>query len=107
MRRIVTDQVALSVCLSVTIVSPAETSEPIEMSFELWMRVGPRKHVLDGDAHWRNLANTIELSMCGGDAVCLSNYFDHLLTDKFTFRCGQRRVMSLSETMTRLGTQAR
>jgi len=30
------------------------------------------------DAYWRNLANTIKPSMCGGDAV-LSNYFDHLL----------------------------
>jgi len=29
-------------------------------------------------AHYRNLANTIELSMCGGDAAFLSNYFDHL-----------------------------
>jgi len=34
--------------------------------------------VLDGGAHWRNLTNTIEPSMCGGDAVFLSNYFDHL-----------------------------
>jgi len=41
--------------------------------------VGPKKHVLDGCAHWRNLANTIEPSMCGGDAAFLSNYFDHLL----------------------------
>jgi len=30
-------------------------------------------------AHWRNLANAIEPSMCCGDAVFLSNYFDHLL----------------------------
>jgi len=29
------------------------------------------------DAHWRNLANTIELSMCGG---FLSNIFDHLFS---------------------------
>jgi len=26
-------------------------------------------HVLDGGAHWRNLANTIQPSMCGSDAV--------------------------------------
>jgi len=39
---------------------------------------GPRKHALDGGAHWRNLANTTEPSMCGGDAAfCL--YLDHLL----------------------------
>jgi len=31
-----------------------------------------------GDAHWRNLANTIEPSVCGGDAAFLSNYFDNL-----------------------------
>jgi len=28
------------------------------------------KHVLDGGAHWRSLANTAEPSMCGGDAAC-------------------------------------
>jgi len=30
-------------------------------------------------AHWHNVANTIEPSVCGGDAAFLSNYFDHLL----------------------------
>ena len=39
------------VCLSATIVSPAETVEAIEMPFGLWTRVGPRKYVLDGGAH--------------------------------------------------------
>ena len=29
----------------------------------------PRKHVLGGGEHWCNLANTTELSMCGGDAA--------------------------------------
>jgi len=70
---IVTDGVAWSVCLpvcqSVTIVCPAETVEPIEMSFGTWTRVGPRKHVLDGGAHWRNLANTTEPSVCSRDAA--------------------------------------
>jgi len=45
-----TDRVAWSVDLyvhlSVTIVSRAKTAEPIEMSFGLWTRVGPRNHVL-------------------------------------------------------------
>jgi len=36
------------VCRSVTIVSPAQTTEPIEMSFGLWTRVGRGNHVLDG-----------------------------------------------------------
>jgi len=38
----------LSVGLSVMLVSPAKTAEPIEMPFGLWTRVGPRNHVLDG-----------------------------------------------------------
>ena len=58
--------------------SCAKTAEPIEMSFAMSTRVGPRKHVLDGSAHWRHLANTTEPSMCGGDAASLSNYFDYL-----------------------------
>ena len=37
-----------SVGLSVTIVSPAKTAEPIEMPFGLWIPVGLRNHVLDG-----------------------------------------------------------
>jgi len=32
-----------------------------------------------GRAHWRHLMNTTEVSVCGGDVVFLSNYFDHLL----------------------------
>jgi len=45
---IVTDRVAWSVCQSVTLVSPAKTTEPIKMPFGLRTRVGPRNHVLDG-----------------------------------------------------------
>jgi len=52
MRPIVTDRVAwsvgLSVGLSVTLVSPAKTAEPIEMPLGLKTRVGPGNHVLDG-----------------------------------------------------------
>jgi len=40
--------VSWSVGLSVTIVSLAETAEPIKMPFGLWTRVGPRNYVLDG-----------------------------------------------------------
>ena len=29
------------VCRSVTVVSPAKTAEPTEMSFEIWTRVDP------------------------------------------------------------------
>jgi len=49
MRPAVTDREARSVCRSVMIVSPAKTADPIEMSFGLWTRVSPKKHVLDGD----------------------------------------------------------
>jgi len=59
--------------------SPATTTEPIEMSFGMWTRVGPKKHVSDWSANWRQVANTIEPVMCDGYAAFLSNYFDHLL----------------------------
>jgi len=38
-----------------------------------------------GCAHWRNLANTIEPSVCGGDATLLSNYSDQVFYVSFTF----------------------
>ena len=44
---IVTDLEAWSVCLSVTVVNPANTAELIEMSFGLRTRVGAGNHVLD------------------------------------------------------------
>jgi len=56
--------VCLSVCRSC---EPCKIAEPIEMPFGMWSPVGPVKHVLDGGAHWRHLANMIEPSMCGGD----------------------------------------
>jgi len=48
MQSIVTDRVAWSVSLSVTLVSPAKTAELIEMPFGLSTRVGPGNNVLDG-----------------------------------------------------------
>ena len=47
MRPIVIDRVAYG--LSVTIVSRVKTAGPIEMSFGLRVRVGPKNRVLDGD----------------------------------------------------------
>ena len=41
--------VCRSACESVTVVSPAKTAEPIEMSFVMWTWVDPRNCVLDGD----------------------------------------------------------
>jgi len=47
MRPIVADGVAWSVCLSVgryvTVLSPAKTAEPIEISFGVWTQVDPKK----------------------------------------------------------------
>jgi len=40
MRPIATDRVAWSVGLSVTVMSPVKTAEPIKMPFELWTRLG-------------------------------------------------------------------
>jgi len=65
-------EVCLSVCLSVTIVSPAKTAEPIEMLCGLWTMGRPKEAcILDGSAHWRNLANTNKPPICGGDAAFL------------------------------------
>ena len=77
--------------------SPAKTAEPIEMPFGLRTWVGPRDHVLDGGSDppmgrgkffggngRPMLANSIETSVCGGDAVlrqitltiCLTSWCD-------------------------------
>jgi len=54
MRPIIIDQLAWSVGLSVTVVSPVKLAEPIQMPFALRTRVGPMNHVLDGgpDRQW-------------------------------------------------------
>ena len=67
---IVTDAVEWSVRRSVGHDhEPCKTAQPIDMPFGLWTRVRQRKHVLGGGARWRQLANTTEPSVCGGDAV--------------------------------------
>ena len=56
--------------MSVTIISPAKTAEPIEMPFGMWIRGrGQMKHVVHVGAYWHQLSNTTELSVCGGDAA--------------------------------------
>ena len=45
---------SLSVSLSITIVSPANTTELIEMPFGMWTRVGTGNHVLEGGPHFQN-----------------------------------------------------
>ena len=46
------------------------TSHTMMMMTMMMMMVGSRNHVLDGGAHGRNLANTIEPSMCVGHSAC-------------------------------------
>jgi len=57
-----------------------KTAQPMDVLFGLWTLVGWRKHkfnricqvapmCLHGRAHWRHLSNTIEPSVCGGDAA--------------------------------------
>jgi len=43
MQRIILQTEGLSVCLSLTTVSPAKTAEQIEMPFGMWIRMDPRK----------------------------------------------------------------
>jgi len=70
------------------------------MLFGMWTGVGPRKHVLDGAAHWRNLVNTTELPICGGNAAFLPNYFDQLLLfSTLTFRSKMWRVLSNTQNL--------
>ena len=47
MQRIILQTEGLSVCLSLTTVSPAKTAEQIEMPFGMWIRMDPRNWVLD------------------------------------------------------------
>ena len=48
MQLTVTSVSLVSLCLLDTLVSPAETAEPIEITFGGQICVGPRNHVLDG-----------------------------------------------------------
>jgi len=61
-------------------VSCAEMVEPIDLPFGLWTRLGRRKQKFNhirqvapmcphGMAHWRHLADAIQSSVCGADAV--------------------------------------
>jgi len=58
----------------------AETASPIDLQFGLRTRVDPKKHKFNRirqvapmlphvKAHWRHLVNTIEPSVCCGDAA--------------------------------------
>jgi len=47
----------------------AELIEIVVLGCGVWTQVDARKHVSDGGAHWSNLANTTELSICGSNAA--------------------------------------
>ena len=66
---------ALSVCRSVTLVSPAKMAEPIEILFELWARMGPRNHVLDGVQSTRSPMGRVTFGKMG----TIVKYRDFLL----------------------------
>ena len=48
----------------------AKMAEPIEMLFWIWTIQWAQGRCIRWGADWHNLANTVELSMCGGDAAC-------------------------------------
>jgi len=66
-------------------VTCAKTAEPIEMQFEMRTHVDSKKHVLDWGAHWRNLANAVEPSMCDEDAA-----FCHITLTTCLVSCSYR-----------------
>jgi len=42
---------------------------PIKMQFGMLIPVGTENHVLGWGAHWHHRTNTVEPSVCGGDAA--------------------------------------
>jgi len=72
--------VSRSVCLSV-----CHSNEPCKNGWTdqdaIWFEDsgGAKEPCIRWGAHWRNLANTTEPSMCGSDVAFLSIYFGHLL----------------------------
>jgi len=73
MRPIVTDRVVWSVSLSVTIVSPAKTTEPIEMLFAVWTWVGRRPCI-----RWRSRYSMGKSNYVGGYGRHILKYRDFL-----------------------------
>ena len=51
------------------------------------MHSGGPKEACICSAQWRNLANTIEPSICGGDAAFLSNYLFEISIDSEVTEC--------------------
>jgi len=51
-------------CMSCT-----KTAELFEIAFGMLSGMGTGMHISRYSAHWRHVANTIEPSVCGGDAA--------------------------------------
>jgi len=71
MRPIATDEVALSVGLSVTTVNHAKTAESNVMSFEVWSRVGPSNHALDRGSRSPHMKGAVLRAKRGRHRTCL------------------------------------
>jgi len=79
-----------------TAVSCAKTAEPIDLPFGFRTRMDEWKHMFDrirqvaptcqhGKPHCRHMAKTIELSVCGGDAVlCQITLTTSKIYDKYS-----------------------
>ena len=65
--------VSLCVILLITTVSPSKTSNLIHMPFAMWIPRDPRTHLLDGNADWRQLANTMDRFRHGSDGWDVQN----------------------------------
>ena len=61
-----TQRIGVSVAIGVQTAANC-ISIGIDMPFAMWIRRDPRTRVLDGNADWRQLANTMDLSRRGGD----------------------------------------
>ena len=79
-------------------------AEPMGMPFWVVNLSGPKVACIRRGAHWRHLANTTEPSVCGGDAVILSNYSDHSL---LLLLLREISVVILRETCSRIADEAR
>ena len=70
--------IASSVCLCMFVFVLVVRANPDKMSGKLpWALERSSSHVLVGDAHWRNTANTIKQSVVGGDMARRHRYCVH------------------------------
>ena len=56
--------------MTVVFLPPSRELKRVPRTLDCLEFLGTFSNILDGRVHWRHLANTIEPSMCGGDAAC-------------------------------------